>query len=446
MFPRVPRRRGRWSQHGKLVGLTNSAPSRNHFDVAIVGAGAAGLATAIFAGRRSRGARLAVFDGAKRPGAKILVSGGARCNVTNVVVGESDFWGGRSAVVRRVLRAFTAADATAFFRGIGVPLHEEEDGKIFPDSNRARDVLDALLRELRLAGATLLTDHRVLDVVQLPGSGFAIATTRGEYQSRSVVLATGGLSLPKSGSDGAGLSIAERLGHTIVPTTPALAPLLLAGNEPLHKELAGVAHPAELSIWANGRIVRKLRGSMLWTHVGISGPVALNASRHWLRLTMEGLQPSITLNLCGGDAFEAIQSRMTDLARDRPKPSLQVLLASLIPASVAAAMLNTLAIDPLTTAAHVTRSVRKRLSHSLAEWPLPVTGSRGYNHAEATAGGISLAEINPATMESRVCPGLFLVGEMLDVDGRLGGFNFQWAWSSAFVAAGALVDTLLHCP
>ncbi|HEY2907431.1 MAG TPA: aminoacetone oxidase family FAD-binding enzyme [Vicinamibacterales bacterium] len=408
----------------------------------MVGAGAAGLATAILAGRRSRGARFVVFDGAKRPGAKILVSGGGRCNVTNVVVGEGDFWGGRSSIVRRVLRAFPAADAAEFFRRIGVPLHEEEDGKLFPDSNKARDVLDALLRELRLAGATLLADHRVLDVVQVP-DGFAIATTRGEYHAHRVVLATGGLSLPKSGSDGAGLSIAERLGHTIVATTPALAPLLLAPNEPLHQELAGVAHGAELSIWTEGRIAIRLRGSMLWTHVGLSGPVALNASRHWLRLTVNGLQPSVTVNMCGADDFDAIDRRVADLARDRPKASLQVALSTLIPASVAAAILNQLAIDPLTTAAHVTRPDRRRLSHALAEWPMPVTGTRGYNHAEATAGGISLAEIDPARMESRVCPGLFLVGEMLDVDGRLGGFNFQWAWSTAYVAARGLTTAIL---
>jgi hypothetical protein len=370
------------------------------------------------------------------------VSGGGRCNVTNVVVGEGDFWGGRSSIVRRVLRAFPAADAAEFFRRIGVPLHEEEDGKLFPDSNKARDVLDALLRELRLAGATLLADHRVLDVVQVP-DGFAIATTRGEYHAHRVVLATGGLSLPKSGSDGAGLSIAERLGHTIVATTPALAPLLLAPNEPLHQELAGVAHGAELSIWTEGRIAIRLRGSMLWTHVGLSGPVALNASRHWLRLTVNGLQPSVTVNMCGADDFDAIDRRVADLARDRPKASLQVALSTLIPASVAAAILNQLAIDPLTTAAHVTRPDRRRLSHALAEWPMPVTGTRGYNHAEATAGGISLAEIDPARMESRVCPGLFLVGEMLDVDGRLGGFNFQWAWSTAYVAARGLTTAIL---
>ncbi len=234
MFPRVRRRRGRWSRRGKLVALTNPALSRNHFDVAIVGAGAAGLATAIFAGRRARAARIVLLDGARRPGAKILVSGGGRCNVTNTVVSDDDFWGGRRPVVRRVLRAFPAPHAAAFFREIGLPLHEEEDGKLFPDSNRARDVLDVLLRELAAVGATLRAEHRVLDIVP-HADGFAITTAAGDCTARCIVLATGGLSLPKSGSDGAGLSIAERLGHTIVSTTPALTPLLLAPDDQLHK-------------------------------------------------------------------------------------------------------------------------------------------------------------------------------------------------------------------
>jgi predicted Rossmann fold flavoprotein len=380
---------------------------------------------------------VAVLDGAKRPGAKILVSGGARCNVTNVVVTDADFWGGRHTIVRRVLGAFPAPQAAAFFRDIGVPLHEEADGKLFPDSNRARDVLDALLRELRAAGATLLADHRVLDVTRRT-DGFTVTTPRGELRTRRVVLATGGLSLPKSGSDGAGLSIAARLGHTIVPTTPALAPLVLSAAEPLHRELSGVTHDAELAVWIDGKVATRLRGSMVWTHFGISGPVALNASRHWLRAIMDGRKPSVTLNVCGGSAFETVDARIGELAHERPRASVQVVLGTLLPTSLAQAMLRQLQIDPLITLPHLSRADRRRLSRALVEWPLQVVETRGYNHAEATAGGVALSEINPATMESRVCPGLFLVGEMLDVDGRLGGFNFQWAWSSAYTAARGL--------
>ena len=146
----------------------------------------------------------------------------------------------------------------------------------------------------------------------------------------------------------------------------------------------------------------------------------------------------MTLNVCGGSAFETVDARIGELAHERPRASVQVVLGTLLPASLAQAMLQQLQIDPLITLPHLSRADRRRLSRALVEWPLQVVETRGYNHAEATAGGVALSEINPATMESRVCPGLFLVGEMLDVDGRLGGFNFQWAWSSAYVAARGL--------
>ena len=199
-------------------------------DVVVVGAGAAGLATAIFLRRANPSRSVIVLDGAKKPGAKIVISGGSRCNVTNINVTERDFWGGRSTIVRRILRAFPVDETIAFFREIGVPLHEEGDGKLFPDSNRSRDVLDALLRELSRVGGELRPNRRVVDVVA-DDEEFAVATTSGDLRARAVVLATGGKSLPKTGSDGGGLEIARRLGHTIVPTTPALAPLLLADDD-----------------------------------------------------------------------------------------------------------------------------------------------------------------------------------------------------------------------
>src|SRR5437763_1905918 len=187
------------------------------FDVVVVGAGAAGLTTAIVARRLNPARRVLLLDGAKRPGAKILVSGGSRCNVTNTEVSERDFWGGRSTIVRRILRSFTAAQTVDFFRDLGVMLHEEADGKLFPDTNRSRDVLNALLRAVDESGAELRADHRVLDVSRSPDV-FRVDTTRGEFRARQVVLATGGRSLPKSGSDGAGYAFAQRAGHTIVAT------------------------------------------------------------------------------------------------------------------------------------------------------------------------------------------------------------------------------------
>jgi predicted Rossmann fold flavoprotein len=409
-------------------------------DVAVVGAGAAGLATAIFLRRLNRMRSVVLLDGARKPGAKILVSGGSRCNVTNAVVTERDFWGGRLAVIRKVLRAFPVGDTIAFFREIGVSLHEEAGGKLFPDTNRARDVLDALLRETGAVGASLVPGHRVLDVERSAG-GFRVITDRGDLRATAVVLATGGQSLPKSGSDGAGFAMAERLGHTIVPTTPALAPLMLGGRS-VHAELSGVSQDVELAVWVDGAVAVRLSGALLWTHFGVSGPAAMNASRHWLRARLERRQVSITINLCPGQRFESVDTGWQHLAGATPKASVQSTLATMVPASAAAAILQHLGIDGTVALAHFGRDNRRRLSRALVEWLLPVVDSRGYNFAEATAGGVALTEIDPATMASRVCPRLYCVGEVVDVDGRIGGFNFQWAWSSGFVAGRALARGL----
>jgi predicted Rossmann fold flavoprotein len=405
-------------------------------DIAIVGAGAAGLATAIFARRQSDAQSVVLLDGARKPGAKILVSGGSRCNVTNTIVSERDFWGGRPAIIRRVLRAFPVAETVAFFREIGVALHEEAGGKLFPDSNRARDVLGALLNESERRGVMLAPAHRVV-AVERSDDGFRIATEAGELRARMVVLATGGQSLPKSGSDGAGYDMARRLGHTIVERTPALAPLIV--SEPsIHHELSGVSQDVELAVWAGGAILVRLEGALLWTHFGVSGPVALDASRHWLRAQLEGRDAAVTVNFRPGQQFEQVDAELQHLAAANARILVRTAAATMVPSSVAEAMLRHLNIDGDRVLAHFTRDDRRRLAHALTAWPLPVTGSRGYNVAEATAGGVALDEIEPATMQSRVCAGLYCVGEILDVDGRLGGFNFQWAWSSAFVAARAL--------
>jgi len=413
-------------------------------DVLIVGAGAAGLATAIFTRMRNSSLRVRLLDGARAPGAKILVSGGGRCNVTNRVVTERDYWGGPSAIVRRVLRALPVDATVRFFESAGIALHEEHDGKLFPDSNRARDVLNALLEQTTSHRVEQYWGHRVSTIARRDG-GFTITTPAGEFTASRVVLATGGQSLPKSGSDGTGYRLAQELGHQLVPTTPALAPLLLAPDVPdhepdMHTELSGVSLDATLTVWLDGRVALRLRESLLWTHFGISGPAALNVSRHWLRAEREGQTVAVSASFAGDLDFESVERLWMERTRARPLSSIGTTLASLVPASVASALLRRVPLDPSITLAALRREERRRLTAALTAWRLPIAGSRGYNYAEATAGGIDLREIDPTTMESRRCPGLYLVGEILDVDGRIGGFNFQWAWSSAAVAAAALAD------
>lgn len=405
----------------------------------MIGAGAAGLATAIFAARRLPKCRIVALDGAKKPGAKILVAGGGRCNVTNVRVESSDFWGGSRNTIKRVLAAFSAQAAADFFRELGVGLHVEEHGKLFPDTHSARTVLHALLDEAAKRGIVLLSDHRVTGI-QKHGDGFIVSTSQGDLHARAVVLATGGKSLPKTGSDGGGYELARCMGHTIVPVTPGLAPLILDGD--FHTPLSGVTHEVELKVCLDRQPVLTHRGSMLWTHFGISGPVALDVSRHWHRARLEGHSAAIFANFLPGQSGQQIDERILELVRAQPRTILENALGELIPARLALAILNSLGIEPRTVMAHLGKETRRALVDALSRWPLPVRDSRGYNFAEVTAGGVALPEINPGTMESRVCPGMFLVGEVLDVDGRIGGFNFQWAWSSGFVASLGLEKRL----
>lgn len=421
-------------------------------DIVIVGAGAAGLTTAIFArqvaaagmdsgARREAAPDVLLLDGARKPGAKILVSGGTRCNVTNAHVTETDYWtSGRRATIRRVLRGFTVRDTVAWFAHMGVALHEEENGKLYPDSNRARDVLEALLGQAERCGVILATEARVRTVTRTDSSApFRVDTGRGEIHARVVVLATGGQALPKSGSDGAGYRLAAALGHTIVPTTPALAPLTLTTDgDSVHQRLSGVSQHVDLAVWVDGAIGVRFTGSLLWTHFGVSGPVALDASRHIERARIQRRDVHVTINMMAGQSFDDVDQDLIARGVDRPKLTVSAALRQRLPDSVAGVLLDHLSLPATQPLSQIARSDRRRLSHALTSWRLRVTGTRGDTFAEATAGGVDVAEVDPSTMQSRRCEGLYLVGEVLDVDGRLGGFNFQWAWSSGRVAGGAL--------
>jgi hypothetical protein len=409
-------------------------------DLAVVGAGAAGLAAAIFAARCEPALRVCVIDGARHLGAKILVSGGSRCNVTNRVVTERDFWGGSSRVVRRVLRAFPAERAVEFFAALGVALHEEEDGKLFPDTNRSRTVLDALLAAASASGV-IVDDRRRVHGVQRDGDRFAIAADDCRYTDRRVVIATGGRSLPKTGSDGHGYTLARTLGHGYVDTTPALVPLILSGDR--HATLSGVSHTVALTLLVDRRVRVRIGGSLLWTHFGASGPAVLNVSRHWHRARLEGGTIAVLLNVCPGESFETLESWLLTQERAKARARVATILSTRLPLSVAEQWIDACGLARDVTMAHLPRQARRQLIHTLLEMPLEVTDSRGYNHAEVTAGGIPLDEVDAATLESRICPGLHFAGEILDVDGRLGGFNFQWAWSSGWVAGRAAATSIV---
>lgn len=409
-----------------------------------MGGGAAGLATAIFAARALRErsskqavrARVVLLDGAKTLGAKILVSGGSRCNVTNVHVDAADFWRAGSPFVKQVLRAFTVPQTRTFFEDLGVALKEEPLGKLFPVTNKSRTVLDALLAEARRLEVEIRTSCRVLGLKR-GADAWTIEASTGLLQARRVVLATGGLSLPKTGSDGFGYTLAREQGHTIVPTVLALEPLILAGE--FHVPLSGIAHEAALRISRPGEKTVEIRGSVLWTHFGISGPLALNASRFVRRARAEGATALMTLSFIPDSPAEIVDRHLIAAARDRPQHHVatEVTRAFGLVQAVAGRLVA-MAIGRDEALSHLTREKRRALVQALTSFPLDVVDGRGYNFAEVTSGGVALEEVNPKTMESRLAPGLYFVGELLDVDGRIGGFNFQWAWATAKVAGLAI--------
>jgi predicted Rossmann fold flavoprotein len=252
--------------------------------VAVVGAGAAGLAAAIFTARRAPRHSIVALDGAKKLGAKVLVSGGGRCNVTNARVTVGDFNGGSRHIIQRILGSLPVAETIRFFDEIGVRMHEEENGKLFPDSNSAKTVLSALVAEAERRGVRLLTDHRVI-TVKRESDQFILTTSQENITARRLVLATGGLSLPKTGSDGGGYLLARSLGHSLTPTTPALAPLLLQGD--FHAPMSGISQVVELTIRVEGLKPERMTGSMLWTHFGVSKWWRWLPSRHWHHADLE---------------------------------------------------------------------------------------------------------------------------------------------------------------
>ena len=409
-------------------------------DVAVVGAGAAGLFASLWAGRTAAGtARVVAFDGARKLGAKILVAGGGRCNVTHHKVSEADFAGSSPAAIRKVLRRFSVDETIRFFAEAGVTLKQEETGKLFPVSDSARTILQALIREATTAAVELAHPARVTAIERLSHTGqaegdqshwFRLQTDAGDCLARRVILCTGGKSLPKSGSDGFGHELAKRLGHTITsPVVPALVPLVLPDAHWI-RSLSGLTLPTAISLTtASGKRLETTTGSTLCTHLGLSGPAVLDISRHWLIRRHTEPDVRLSLNWLPTETAETVEA-MLQVAGRSPLAVLRQWLPERL-----ARQLCEQAGAPAT--GDLPRTARKLLVQAVTATPLPVVGDRGFSVAEATAGGVPLAEVNLKTMESRCCPGLYLAGEVLDVDGRIGGFNFQWAWASGFVAGTA---------
>ena len=403
-------------------------------DLVIVGGGAAGLAAAIASGGRKTGRRVLLLDGAKTLGAKILVSGGGRCNVTHHDVTAADFFGNRR-IIKNILAAWSVQRTVDWFADMGVELKREATGKLFPVTDKARTVLQALLGRCGALGVEVQPGWRV-DNIKRNDGGFVIQSRDGAVAAACVILATGGRSLPRSGSDGSGYALARSLGHSVSPTVPALVPLVLRETM-FHASLSGSSQDVTVTTFVGGKPADVRRGSLLWTHFGVSGPVVMDASRFWTGARERGVGAEVFVSLLPDFTQEAARAWLMDQAAANARKTLSKTLAGIVPERLAEAICASAAVDARTAAAQLPRAERERLISALMRLPLPVSGDRGWNHAEVTAGGVPLEEIDYRTMESKLVPGLYMIGEILDCDGRIGGFNFQWAWATGYIAGCA---------
>lgn len=405
----------------------------------MVGAGAAGLMAARFAA--SQGADTSLLERTSDGGRKILISGGGRCNVLPGAFQPQRFVTASSAnVLRRMLRAWPLAEQRAYFEAdLGIPLKlEPESGKLFPVSDRARQVRDRLVDAARDVGVQVHFGVIARDVARStePGSRWVVTLDGGERLAADrVVLATGGLSVPATGSDGIGLRLAAALGHRMHPTYPALTPL--TANNTAHADLAGIS--LEVTIAAPGARPRfETTGGFLFTHRGYSGPAVLDASHLAVRSRLEGreAQPlTVAWTPLDRDAWEAALI-------DAPRGVVGGLLAARLPERLARQLALEAGVPWDRSLARLRRDERRRLLAALTAYPLPWIGDEGYKKAEVTGGGVALDQVDPGTLESRVAPGLHLCGEILDAFGPIGGHNFLWAWATgrtAGMAAGRVV-------
>lgn len=394
--------------------------------VVVVGAGAAGLVAAIFARRGGR--PVVVYEKTTDGGRKILISGGGRCNILPADLQPERFVTASAPHLgRRMLRSWPLDHQREFFeQDAGIPLaFETETAKWFPASHRARDVRDGLIALARREGVEFRFDTALVDLAAVDGA-WTVRTSRGEIDAERVILATGGLSVPATGSDGVGLRVAEHLGHAVHQTYPALTPLVT--DPAVHATLSGVSLDVRVRAKWRGRVT-EARGGFLFTHRGYSGPAVLDISHVAVQSRLAGGDPAtVRVQWCDLDAnaWQDALASSTGLVVN--------LVARRLPQRLAERLVAEAAIPADRSVAELRRTERLALVERLAACPLPWTDDEGYKKAEVTGGGVALDEVHPQTLESVRHPGLFLCGEMLDAFGPIGGFNFAWAWATGRLA------------
>lgn len=400
-------------------------------DVLVVGGGPAGMTAAIAAARQ--GARVTLLERMQRVGKKLLATGNGRCNLSNSNLDEANFHGAWPGFAMAVLRQFDLEATLRFFHELGVPVVGEPDGKLYPHSGQASSVLDVLRYEMERLGVAIVADTRAQSVTALPG-GFECQCTNGfSCRAARVVVAAGGQAVPNLGSNGTGFKIAQALGHSLIEPFPTLVQVCV--RAPYLKHLAGLRLEGEVSVWLKGACARRKSGEVLFADYGLSGPPVLQVSRLVAEKASEASPVELRLDLFPEDSEEGLAEFLRNRVAGAPQKTGEFGLVGWLHKRLIPVVLRQAGIEDLQRCCGDWSDAEIRsLAGVLKHWRMEATGTKSWMDAQVTAGGVDVAEVEAETLESRIVPGVYFCGEVLDVDGDSGGYNLQWAWSSGYVA------------
>lgn len=397
--------------------------------IIVVGGGAAGMLAAIVAKRQ--GSIVTLLERNDRVGKKLLATGNGRCNYTNLNLSLNNYHGRNTSFAEFALTEFNVDNTISFFENIGITPADEDNGKVFPLSFQASSMVDVLRYELEYQGVELITDAYVIDIYKK--NKFTVKLRDGRtFTSDKIIMATGGMAMPASGSDGNGHSILKKLSHTTTDVFPGLVQLKLEGN--IFKQVNGVKLVGTAGVYHNNNLIVQDRGDILFTDYGISGPPILQISRKAIEYINSGKVVELRISIIDTKTTEELYEYLIIRFKKLWMKDLEKSLVGLINKKMILPIIKELNLDKTENVGSMNNDDIFKIAELLTTWSFKIIGNKGWGQAQITAGGINTNEVNNKTMESKIVEGLYIVGELLDIDGDCGGFNLQWAWSSGYIA------------
>lgn len=398
--------------------------------IAIIGAGAAGLMAAITASKA--GSKVHLYEQNNKPAKKILASGNGRCNISNTQVSSYDYFGQRPEFSSFALNNFSFTQFQKFCKSIGLLLNVLDDGRAYPLSNEAKSVALSFETYARSCGVEIFNEYPITQVEKKENKFYLHTPLNISEAYDKVLISTGSEAAPQLGGSSSGYELASSLGHTIVPTYPSLVQLHI--NSSLHERMAGIKLDAEVTLFLNNKKEQSIKGDILFTKYGISGFAILDISQMASEALLNYQAVDISLDLLPGFDRQTLSSQLLQMAQGLPSHPIEAILSGLLPVKLCKVLLEDAKVSPQTLGKEVHTKMAKQIVSKIKDWRFEISETHGFKHAEVSGGGVNTDEVNEKTMESKKCTGLYLAGEVLDIVGRRGGFNFHFAWASAYLA------------